>query len=122
MAERETPFRHPATRVISTFTPITYDCTAEKHAAPWSWHETCEAADATGEHDMIIYIEEYRKARMRKATLNALRDDELLCVNWNPAIAVSASRAAHSISGVPELDPDFEVADLAHAYALATQI
>jgi hypothetical protein len=76
---------------------------------------------------MIIQLEQYRKARARKTRIDADYDDELLCVNWNPAVAVTpvaVNRTATAVIPDP-LDfcvgMDFEEF-LAHTYALATQI
>ncbi len=75
---------------------------------------------------MIIYIDDYRKAKAVRAQMNTAYDSELLCVNWNPAVAVApiATRSAVSDESVEFMDtavldtPEF----MAQAYALATQI
>ncbi|HKU71472.1 MAG TPA: hypothetical protein VJQ51_11595 [Burkholderiales bacterium] len=74
---------------------------------------------------MVIYLDNYRKARA--APLPALRaEEQLLCVNWNPAfgpIALSCYQTPQELS--PELPeekdlvtPDF----MTRVYALASQI
>jgi hypothetical protein len=77
---------------------------------------------------MIIELEEYRKAKARKAAVTMNYNEELLCVNWNTAVAVApiALSRATSSSAIPDF-PEFhagvdidEFVD--HIYALATQI
>lgn len=75
---------------------------------------------------MVIHLNDYRKARAGK--LPAIRrDDELLCVNWNPAfgvVALSCYKTPQELS--PQLPDDFEGIDVAalteRLYALASQI
>ena len=75
---------------------------------------------------MVIYMDDYRKA---KEAVNGHHryDEELLCVNWNPAIrviAMSCYQTAEELS--PQLPEDFSNSDaeafLQRVYALATQV
>ncbi len=74
---------------------------------------------------MLIYLDDYRKAKAVKLPEHRL-DEELLCVNWNPAfsvIALSCFQNPQELS--PELPEDFaavEPAFMNRVYALATQI
>lgn len=75
---------------------------------------------------MIIYLDDYRKPKAIKATMNTAYEDELLCVNWNPAVAVTPISMTRAASAE---DPEFidtEILDteefMAQTYALATQI
>jgi hypothetical protein len=78
------------------------------------------------ETEMVIHLNDYCRARARK--LPARRsDDELLCVNWNPAfgvVALSCYQTPQQLS--PQLPDDFEGVDVAalteRLYALASQI
>jgi hypothetical protein len=74
---------------------------------------------------MVIYLDDYRK--VRTAPLPVLRaEEQLLCVNWNPAfgaIALSCYQTPQELS--PELpdegamvQPEF----MTRVYALASQI
>lgn len=74
---------------------------------------------------MVIYLDDYRKARF--AAVPAQRaDEELLCVNWNPAfgpIALSSYQTPRELSpALPEehemVQPEF----MSRVYALASQI
>lgn len=74
---------------------------------------------------MVIYLDDYRKARA--ARLPALRaEEELLCVNWNPAfgaIALSCYQSTQELS--PELPDDHAAVQpefMNRVYALASQI
>ena len=61
---------------------------------------------------MIINLNEYRAARARKQ-LAQPREDELLCVNWNPAfgiVALSCFKTPQELS--PQLPDDFEGIDM----------
>jgi hypothetical protein len=61
---------------------------------------------------MIINLNEYRAARARKA-LARQRDEDLLCVNWNPAfgiVALSVFQTPQEIS--PQLPDDFQGIDM----------
>ena len=74
---------------------------------------------------MLIHLDEYRKAKAAPAAAPA-RDEELLCVNWNPAfgvIALSSFQRTHEISpALPEDAAEVEPAFLNRIYALASQI
>ena len=74
---------------------------------------------------MVIYLDDYRKARA--TPLPALRaEEQLLCVNWNPAfgaIALSCYQNPQELS--PELPDEFATVQpefLNRVYALASQI
>jgi hypothetical protein len=76
---------------------------------------------------MVIYLDNYRKAQAVKSASHARYDEELMCVNWNPAIrvfAMSCYQDARELS--PELPEDFSTIDadgfLNRVYALATQV
>jgi hypothetical protein len=81
----------------------------------------------TVEAAMVIYMDDYRKAKAMKVAGLRRYDDELLCVNWNPAIAVigiSRYQSAQELS--PQLPEDLTTVDvrafLDRVYALASQI
>ena len=72
-------------------------------------------------------MDDYRKAQHAKADHLSRYDEELLCVNWNPAIrviAMSCYQTARELS--PPLPEDFSNTDveafLDRVYALATQV
>lgn len=74
---------------------------------------------------MVIYLNDYRKART--AMLPAVGSEEqLLCVNWNPAfgvIAMSCYQTPQELS--PQLPDDHAVVQpefMDRVYALASQI
>jgi len=76
---------------------------------------------------MVIYMDDYRKAKEASVTSQRRYDEELLCVNWNPAIrviALSCYQTAEELS--PQLPEDFSNTDaeafLQRVYALATQV
>lgn len=76
---------------------------------------------------MIIYMDDYRKAKALKLPARRRYDEELMCVNWNPAIgviAMSCYQTAQELS--PELPEDLATVDvdafLDRVYALASQI
>ena len=77
---------------------------------------------------MIISLDEYRKAKQAKRAGAVQRhDEELLCVNWNPAVsllAMSCFQTEQELS--PQLPEDFSTIDagafLDRVYALASQI
>lgn len=74
---------------------------------------------------MLIHLDEYRKAKAARAGVPA-REEELLCVNWNPAfgvIALSCFQRPQEIS--PALPADAEAVQPAfinRVTALASQI
>jgi hypothetical protein len=72
-------------------------------------------------------MDDFRKAQAMKISSRARYDEELLCVNWNPAIrvfAMSCYQNNHELS--PELPEDLSKIDadafLSRVYALATQV
>jgi len=76
---------------------------------------------------VVIYMDDYRKAQQVKVDHLSRYDDELLCVNWNPAIrviAMSCYQTADELS--PQLPEDFSNTDaqafLDRVYALASQV
>ncbi len=78
---------------------------------------------------MLINLNDYRKAKAQKQEVKLpvqRLDEELLCVNWNPAfgvIALSTFQRPQELS--PELPENFEPVrtDFIHRVsALATQI
>lgn len=76
---------------------------------------------------MVIYMDDYRKAQAMDVAAQSRYDEELLCVNWNPAIrvlAMSCYQTEQELS--PQLPEDFSkvdaVAFLNRVYALATQV
>jgi len=77
---------------------------------------------------MVIDMNEYRKAKAAKRTAELRRyDEELLCVNWNPAIGVIAMSCYQTEQELsPQLPEDFANFDvrsfLDRVYALASQI
>ncbi len=76
---------------------------------------------------MVIFLDEYRKAKAAKSAGHARYDEDLLCVNWNPAVglvAMSCYQTEQELS--PQLPEDFSAVDvpafLNRVYALATQV
>ncbi|MBI2297211.1 MAG: hypothetical protein HYU76_14520 [Betaproteobacteria bacterium] len=80
------------------------------------------------ENAMVIYMDEYRNAKAAKRTAELRRyDEELLCVNWNPAIGVIAMSCYQTEQELsPDLPEDFSNIDVAafldRVYALASQV
>ena len=74
---------------------------------------------------MLIYLDEYRKAKAEKVPARR-RDEELLCVNWNPAfgvVALTSYRTPQELSPqLPDNLADMEPAMMDRIYALASQI
>jgi hypothetical protein len=75
---------------------------------------------------MIIRLDEYRRARTQKLATHR-RDEELLCVNWNPIfgiVALSCYKTPQELS--PQMPDDFEGVDMTvfveRLRGLATQI
>jgi len=74
---------------------------------------------------MVIQMDDYRKAKAVRLP-GLRRDEELLCVNWNPAfgtIAMSCYQTPEELS--PQLPEDYAVVEPAfinRVYALASQI
>ena len=76
---------------------------------------------------MVIFLDEYRKAKAAKSAEHVRYDEDLLCVNWNPAVglvAMSCYQTERELS--PQLPEDFSAVDvpafLDRVYALATQV
>ena len=77
---------------------------------------------------MIVYLDEYRKAKAAKTAATRQRyDAERMCVNWNPAfrsLATFCYQQPHELS--PQLPDDFTAIDVDafvnRVHALATQI
>ena len=81
----------------------------------------------TAETAMVIYMDDYRKAKAAPRPEHSRYDEELLCVNWNPAvrlIAMSCFQTEQELS--PQLPEDLSSIDtgvfLDRIYALASQI
>ena len=74
---------------------------------------------------MVICMDDYRKARAVKLPGNC-RDEELLCVNWNPAFGVVAlttyQTPREQSPQLPENLADVEPSMMDRIYALASQI
>lgn len=75
---------------------------------------------------MVVYLNDYRKAKTVKFPAYR-RDEELLCVNWNPAfgvVALSCYQSPQEFS--PQLPDDLAEIDvtafMARVHALASQI
>ena len=76
---------------------------------------------------MVIYMDDYRKAKEADVADQSRYDEELLCVNWNPAIRVIAMSCYQTTEELsPQLPEDFSNLDaeafLQRVYALATQV
>jgi hypothetical protein len=76
---------------------------------------------------VIIYMDDYRKAQTMNVAAHRRYDEELLCVNWNPAVRVLAMSWFQTNQELsPELPDDFSKIDadafLRRVYALATQV
>ena len=75
---------------------------------------------------MLIYLDDYRKAKSAKLIEHSRYDEELLCVNWNPAvsmIALTCDQTPHEPS--PTLPEDTAMVEqdfMDRVYALASQI
>jgi hypothetical protein len=99
------------------------------------WHGTCtyggrNRTSALGAA-VVIYIDKVRKARVarlaRLAKLSSRRnDEELLCVNWNPAfgaIAMSCYQTPQEWSPqLPDDDAALKPGFVTRVHALASQI
>ena len=75
---------------------------------------------------MLIYLNEYRKAKAAKVPARRV-DEELLCVNWNPAFGVVALTTTYQTPReqsphLPENLADVEPSMMDRIYALASQI
>jgi len=76
---------------------------------------------------MVIYMDDYRKTKAAPRPERSRYDEELLCVNWNPAIGVMAMSCYQTEQEFsPQLPEDFASVDvktfLDRVYALATQV
>lgn len=80
---------------------------------------------------MVIYMDQYRKAKAANIAANVAMarcyEEEKLCVNWNPAIGVIAMSFYQNMNELsPQLPEDFSEVDidalLERVSALATQI
>lgn len=77
---------------------------------------------------MLIYLDDYRKVKAaRTLTLEERYGEELLCVNWNPMVALSAMYSYQRPQELsPRLPDDLSSIDvdsfIRRVYALATQI
>ena len=88
---------------------------------PW------QEGNAALEGGVVIYMDDYRKAQAMSVASHRRYDDEVLCVNWNPAIhGLAASWYQTSGELSPELPEDLSTMDvdafLSRVYALATQV
>ena len=89
--------------------------------------DTRRDGSTAAENDVIIYMDDYRKAQAMDVAAHRRYDEELLCANWNPAIRVLATswyQTSREIS--PDLPEDLARIDadgfLDRVYALATQV
>jgi hypothetical protein len=77
---------------------------------------------------MVIYLDEYRKAKAARApTLEERYGEELLCVNWNPMVAMAMTfcyqRPQELSPPLPDNLASIDVdAFVERVYALASQI
>jgi hypothetical protein len=76
---------------------------------------------------MVIYMDDYRKAQAMNVSAHRRYDEELLCVNWNPAVRTLARSGAKTTQEPsPEMPQDAPIKDidafLGRVYALATQV
>ena len=76
---------------------------------------------------MVVYLDQYRKAKAANVIAARCYDQENLCVNGNPAIGVMAMPSNQNANDLsPELPEDFTPVDvealLGRVYALASQI
>ncbi len=74
---------------------------------------------------MVIYLNDYRKAQAAKLPVR-YREEELLCVNWNPAfgaIALSCYQTPQELSPqLPDERADMKPGFMNRVSALASQI
>ena len=77
---------------------------------------------------MVIYLDDYRKAKAaRVPTLEQRYGEELLCVNWNPTVAMSVMFSDQRPQELnPRLRDDLASVDvdafIERVYALASQV
>lgn len=74
---------------------------------------------------MVIYMDDYRKVQAAKLAVRC-REEELLCVNWNPAFSVVALSCYQTPQELSPQLPDENVglpsAFMTRVSALASQI
>ncbi len=74
---------------------------------------------------MVIYLNDYRKAQAAKLPVR-YREEELLCVNWNPAfgaIALSCYQTPQELSPqLPDERAEMKPGFMNRVSALASQI
>jgi len=74
---------------------------------------------------MVIYMDDYRKAQAVKPAV-CYREEELLCVNWNPAfgaVALSCYQTPQELSPqLPDENAGLPSAFMTRVSALASQI
>jgi hypothetical protein len=91
-----------------------------------AWNLRALSAEIRLEADMLIYLEDYRRAKAPQPASYGRYDEELLCVNWNPAVslvALSCYQTAQELSpALPEDSRALDHAFLTRIAALATQI
>jgi hypothetical protein len=92
-----------------------------------AWNLRAVPAEIRLEADMLIYLDDYRRAKAPQPASYTRYDEELLCVNWNPAVSVVALSTYQTPQELsPELPEDFTALDVEafmnRVYALATQI
>jgi hypothetical protein len=86
------------------------------HRLAWNLRSYWRNRNTDVEDEMVININEFRKAKAAKATKSAAsaqRDSELLCVNWSPAYAVVALSCYQTPQEMsPQLPDEFEGIDM----------
>jgi hypothetical protein len=92
-----------------------------------AWNLQAYPAKIKLEAEMLIYLDDYRKAKAPQPQNRGRYDEELLCVNWNPAVRVVARSSYQTPQELsPELPEDFTAVDMwafmSRVHALATQI
>ena len=74
---------------------------------------------------MVIYMDDYRKVQAAKLVVRC-REEELLCVNWNPAfsvVALSCYQTPQELSPqLPEERAEMKPGFMNRVSALASQI
>ena len=74
---------------------------------------------------MVIYMDDYRKVQAAKLAVRC-REEELLCVNWNPAfsvVALSCYQTPQELSPqLPDENAGLPSAFITRVSALASQI
>lgn len=76
---------------------------------------------------MVIYLDDYRKAQAARVAGPHRYDEEILSVNWNPAVSgLTASAGRPGDEPSHALPEDYSSIDaeafLTRVYALATQV